>query len=142
MASQCTFKMEPSPPPPASPNLHPLNHFGYLGMMSLCSRGSSCTSTCRCVCAFLKEDSQGHYSLIRPLWTVVLSPLPGESPEQPLQLAIFASLFIPVTTTPTQVLLLRRSGDRADGQAAPQQRLRWVLMKSLDISRIPDQPGF
>lgn len=89
---------------------------------------------CVCACACVKEDSQGHYSLIRTQWSahVIYSAwgLPGAtSTISHLPLTIYPSDNHPDPSTVAEVVW-----DLADARQPPQHCLRWVLMKSLDIS--------
>lgn len=111
------------PPHTTTTKPAPTYPFGYLKMMSLSIPGAG-----RRPCAYVKEGSQGHYSLIRPLWSAsVISSAWG------LTRATSTISHFPLSIYPSDNHPDSSTGAEAVWQP-PQHCLRWALRKSLDGS--------
>lgn len=111
--------------------------FGYLEMMSLYIRGAFCTAMFLCVCACAKEDSQGHYSLIRHRWSTHVIFSAWGLPRASSTISHLSLTIYPSNNHPSPNTVAEMARESTDERQPPQHCLRWVLMKSLDISLLP-----
>lgn len=103
--------------------------------MSLSVRGVGARLMCLSVRACAEEDSQGHYSLIRPLWsTRVISPAWGV-PRTTSTISHLPLTIYPSDNHPNPASVAEAAWDWAEARQPPQHCERWVLMKSVDISQ-------
>lgn len=100
--------------------------------------GSLCLAMCLCVCACVKDDSEGHYSLIRPLWSTQVIFSAEGLPRATSTISHLTLTIYPGDKQPDPSTVAEVAWDWNDARQPPQQCLRWVLMKSLDISLAPD----
>lgn len=124
--------MEPIAFPPILCPLIYLDIFKWCHFLSRELLHSHCV--CLSVCVCVKEDIQGRYSLIRPLWSAHVISTAWGLPRATSTINHLPFTIHPSDNHPKPSTVAEVAWDQADARLPPQRCVKWVLVKPLDTS--------